>query len=101
VTQSSGPLESVIVARAIKKLNELPGCRAEKLHGGPMSGHQKLDVMICYNGKFFYLEGKRPGLKATPRQEATMEKWRKAGAVCEVFTSAEQAVEIVTGGKGT
>lgn len=88
-------LESVIVDRAIKKLNQLQFCRAEKLHGSAW-GHQRLDVLCCYKGQLFYLEGKRPGRRATPKQEATMMAWRKAGAVCEVFTSAEEAVNIVT-----
>lgn len=92
----SGPLESVIVKAAVAKLNELPCCVAEKVHGGAMSGHQKLDVLCCKDGQMFYLEGKRPGEVPTARQEATMRKWRKAGAICEAFTSAAQAVEIVT-----
>jgi len=92
----NGPLESVIVKAAVTKLNELPNCVAEKLHGGPMSGHQKLDVLCCRDGQMYYLEGKRPGEVPTARQESTMRKWRKAGAICEVFTSAAQAVDIVT-----
>lgn len=92
----SSPLEIVIVKAAVAKLNELPNCVAEKLHGGPMSGHQKLDVLCCREGQMYYLEGKRPGQVPTAKQESTMRKWRKAGAICEAFTSAAQAVEIVT-----
>ena len=87
--------ESHIVAKILKALNGLPMCRAEKLHGGPMSGAQKLDIMCCREGRFYYLEVKRPGGKPTDRQKNTMGKWRLTGAVVECVTSADEALDIV------
>lgn len=91
----TGPKESVIVARAIKKLNELPGCLAQKIHGSAW-GHQLLDVLACVGGQMFLLEAKRPGKKPTSKQEATMRKWERAGCITGAFTSAEEAVDIVS-----
>jgi len=91
----SSPLEIVIVRKIVEKINALPRCRAEKLHGGPMSGAQKLDLMCCVEGRFLYLEVKRPGGKPTARQESTMRLWRATGARVECVTSADEALDIV------
>lgn len=90
-------LESEIVRAIIVALNNLPRCRAEKLHGGPMSGHQKLDILCCRDGRLYYLEAKRPGQKPTARQQSTIAKWRATGAVVEVVTSVQEALNIVKG----
>ena len=87
-------LESTIVTAAINALNKIPGCLAQKIHGSAY-GHPTLDVLVCYQGRMLWLECKQPGKKATARQEATMRKWREAGCVCEVFTSKQEALDIV------
>ncbi len=47
-------------------------------------GAAALDFYVCLHGRFIGIEAKRPGGKATPRQEIIMETLRAAGgmAVC-------------------
>ena len=93
---SAEPLEKVIVNRILKKLNELPECRAIKTHGGAFGHSGQPDITGCIRGRRFDLECKRPGGKATPKQESEMRKWREAGAICGVVTSWEEAKCILT-----
>ncbi len=86
------PLEKTIVNRIIKKLNELPACRAIKTHGGAFGHSGQPDITGCIDGRRFDMECKRPGGKATPKQESEMRKWSDAGSVCGVVTSWEEAV---------
>lgn len=87
-------LESTIVAAAALALNKIEGCQAQKIHGSAY-GHPTLDLLVCYKGQMLWLEAKQPGKKATDRQEATMRKWRKAGCICGVFTSKQEALDYL------
>lgn len=86
--------ESVLTKKILERLNEIEGCRAEKLHGGPY-GSQKLDLFGAKDGKMFYLEVKVPGNKPTKRQESTIRKWQEVGVLCAWVDSVDQAVELV------
>ena len=86
--------ESAIVEGAIRKLNALPRTWAKKFHGTAF-GHAEVDVYGCCQGRAFFLEGKRPGEKPTPRQQKILERWAACGAITGVFTSADEAVSIV------
>lgn len=91
------PLEKTVVNNIIKALNDLPNCRAEKIHGSGY-GHQKLDIHGCYRGRCFMIEAKQPGKKPTERQRATLRKWAEAGAITGVATSKDEALKIVQEG---
>jgi CBS domain-containing protein len=88
--------EAAIVAEALARLRAL-GAVAVKVHGGPYQPALN-DVVGCYRGRAFLLEGKRPGERMTPRQARIAEQWAAAGAIVGVFTSADEAVALVTGG---
>lgn len=86
--------EATIVAKALKRLNAMPGVRARKVHGGAfVSGEPDLDIVAA--GRSVKLEVKVPGETATKLQDRIMEQWRAAGAVCAVVTSADEAIGIV------
>lgn len=88
--------EARIVAAALKQLRAL-GAVAVKVHGGPYQPALN-DVVGCYRGRAFLLEGKQPGGVMTPRQAQTARQWAAAGAIVGVFTSAAEAVALVAGG---
>lgn len=48
-------------------------------------GAPTLDFVGCINGKYFAIETKAPGKKATPRQENTISEMKKAGAAVLVW----------------
>lgn len=88
--------EAAIVTKAQAELRRI-GAVVVKVHGGPMQPDIN-DLVGCYQGRAFMLEAKRPGEQMTPRQHVRAVQWAKAGAITGMFTSAEQAVELVTGG---
>lgn len=91
---SKTPLEKSITKGILARLNSLPGCRAKKYPGGMMGGAE-VDIYGCINGRAFFLEVKRPGEKATPRQESILRAWSEAGAITGVVTSTAEAVEAL------
>lgn len=88
--------EARIVAAALKALRDR-GAVAIKIHGGPYQPDCN-DVIGCYQGRAFMLEGKMPGKQMTPRQQVRAQQWATAGAITGQFTSAAEAVALVTGG---
>jgi len=50
------------------------------------------DVICCINGKMVCLELKRPRKQLTEAQVAFHKEWSKAGAVCVVAHSLEEAI---------
>lgn len=86
--------EAAIVTGAQAKLRRL-GAVVVKVHGGPMQPDIN-DLVGCYQGRAFMLEGKRPGEQMTPRQRVRAAQWAKAGAITGMFTSADEAVALVT-----
>lgn len=87
--------EAALTKKIIEALNSIPDCYAEKLHASQF-GMPKLDVFGAYRGLMFYLEIKVPGKKPTPRQQATMRKWReKAGVHTGWVDSVAGALKFV------
>ena len=87
--------EASLTKKIVSSLNDIPSCYAEKLHASQF-GLPKLDVFGAYRGRMFYLEIKVPGKKPTPRQEATMKKWKtKAGVHTGWCDCIEDAVAFV------
>ena len=93
------PLESSIVNRILKWLNQQPSCHAEKTHGGRWGRAGKPDITGCYRGRRFDLEVKRPGAKPTKLQLATLKRWEEAGAITAVVTNLEEVKAIIKGDK--
>jgi hypothetical protein len=89
--------EATIVAAAQRELRAI-GAVVVKIHGGPYQPDLN-DLVGCHRGRAFMLEGKRPGEPMTPRQRVRSEQWKAAGAITGVFTSAGEAVALVTGGQ--
>jgi len=86
----TGVRESTIHKKCLDWLNAIPGCHAEKQHGS-VYGHQRLDILLCFRGRFGWVEVKRPGDHPTKLQAFTMEKWAiKAGAWCVCVHSLEE-----------
>lgn len=52
-------------------------------------GTPALDCIVCYRGHHIEIETKAPGKKPTPRQEVTMAKKIKAGAMVFVIDGDE------------
>ena len=87
--------ETKLTKKILNRLNDIEGCRAEKLHGGPY-GKQKLDVFGAKDGKMFYLEIKVPGKKPTPKQDSTIRKWKtEAGVLATWIDRVEDAEQII------
>lgn len=72
--------ETRLTRKILNALNSIPDCYAEKIHASQF-GLPKLDVFGAIKGKMFYLEIKVPGNKPTPRQLATMQKWKTKALV--------------------
>jgi len=79
--------EAALTKKIIDALNAIPGCYAEKIHASQF-GMPKLDVFGAYRGKMIYLEIKVPGKKPTPRQQATIRKWREKAGVHTGWTNS-------------
>lgn len=87
--------ETKIQQITVKALNQIEGCRAEKIHGS-MYGFQKLDIFGAVDSMMFYLEAKQPGNKPTPRQNSTMKKWSETGILVTWFDDPNEAVRMVS-----
>jgi len=87
--------ETAIVRAAQRDLRAL-GAVVVKIHAGPMQPDIN-DLVGCYRGRAFMLEAKQPGEQMTPRQKVRAEQWKAAGAITGMFTSAAEAVALVTG----
>ena len=85
-------LEKTIKAAVRKRLTELG---AYQFWPVPMGiGNVSIDCIGCHKGKFFGIECKRPGGKATPRQIVTMREISKAGGIALLIDSMEEAENI-------
>ncbi|MBS4026664.1 MAG: VRR-NUC domain-containing protein [Clostridia bacterium] len=96
---TKAPMESSIVNRILKWLNQQPSCQAEKTHGGRWGRAGKPDITGCYRGRRFELEVKRPGARATKLQLAILKRWKEAGAITAVVTNLEEVKAIIKGDK--
>lgn len=90
------PKEKNIVAAILRALRER-GYWAVKLHGGPYQVAGLPDVLAIKDGRAAWVEVKQPGERATPIQEATIEKLRQAGCLAFVATSANEVIETLQG----
>ena len=92
------PLESNITKAIIKDINDRPGWRARKIHGGAY-GAGWPDILAVNNGQAYFLEVKRPdpyGSPVTPLQRAELDAWASVGAVAVVVRSVAEVREWIT-----
>jgi len=108
MTRLGAETESGIV-NAIRAYLELAGCIVVRINSGaiviPNEKSRRLyrgapagtaDILGCLpGGRFFALEAKRPGKKATPKQAAFLESVRAAGGIAGVACSIEEAAGLL------
>lgn len=61
-----------------------------KQHGSAFTTVGTPDVLGCVAGRMVAVEVKRPGGRPTAAQVAQLAKWRRAGALALVATSADE-----------
>lgn len=96
------------LVRAIQEYLALAGCLAIRVNSGAVpivneNGRRfyrgapagTADILACLpGGKFLAIEAKRPGRKATPKQEAFLQSVRAAGGIAGVAYSVEDAIKL-------
>lgn len=98
------------IVSAIREYLEMVGCIAVRINAGaivvPGEGKSRRlyrgapagtsDILGCLpGGRFFALEAKRPGKKATLKQQAFLESVREIGGIAGVASSIEEAAEVL------
>ena len=87
--------EASLVKNILKRLNGIPGCRAQKTHGGKYGTKGKPDITGCFYGIRFEMEVKRPGEKPDPLQQHEMDQWSNVGAFVKTVHSVEEALNLI------
>lgn len=88
-------LEASRSERIVRKLNELPGCKAIKRipHGYNQKGEP--DVFGCIRGRHFEFETKRPKKGLEKLQSVKVGEWSLAGAITARVESWEDVEQIL------
>jgi hypothetical protein len=89
------PREKTVDHNILRYLNGLPGCTAEKTHGGFYGRRAKSDIVGCINGRAFRFEDKAVGEDATQAQLLYLAKWERAGAMVAVLHSVEECRKVL------
>jgi hypothetical protein len=87
--------ETAITKRILKALNDIPGCRAQKVHGGKYGTVGRPDITACYMGLRIDLEVKRPSRKPDPKQQHELDQWAQAGGITATVHTVDDAMEII------
>lgn len=89
------PSEKSIVKSIQRYLTSIGAWHSNE-HGSEFGRRGIPDLLVCYRGKFFAFEVKKPkvGVLSTI-QKIEIARIRKAGGVAEVVTSAAQVKEII------
>ena len=92
----SAPREAQVV-EAIRREIERRGGYLVKTQPGRGVRAGTPDVLGCVDGRCVAVEAKRPGRESqtTALQRAELEKWRRAGAVVGVVSSAEALADLL------
>lgn len=88
-------LESRLTDRIIKRLRQMPEADVLKLHGSPFQRAGYPDIHVCWQGRCYWLEVKRPGEGPTKLQQHRLVALRKARAVAEVVRSVAEAERLL------
>lgn len=88
------PREDAIVLSVLRFLNGFDNTYARKVPTTRYSAGQP-DIDGCMGGRALKFEVKQTGKKATPKQQAVLDRWQFAGAVTGVVHSKEEVHEIL------
>lgn len=86
--------EAALVRKILAWLREQPETWVMKVHGSPMQVAGIPDLIGVQGGRFFGLEVKLPGGKATLLQDAVMRKIEAAGGVVGVVRSVDEVLAL-------
>lgn len=89
------PREAAIVNGIMRMLRDQPVTWCFKMHGGPYATAGVPDIIGVHAGFFFGIEVKQPGKKPTKLQEHTMKLIERAGGMCCVATTVEEARQFL------
>jgi hypothetical protein len=89
------PREAQVLAQIVRWLKTVDGLWFMKTHGGTYGKAGVPDIIGCLNGRFFGIEVKRPGGKATELQGATMGKINTCNGTAGVAHSVAEAKMIL------
>lgn len=78
--------EGDFIRKLTDELNKRDGVKAIKLHTGPYGRKGEPDILGCFNGRMFAIEGKLAYNKPTTLQVQRIGEWRAAGACAGVVT---------------
>lgn len=87
-------LEKTIIKKIMAWLKTLPDSHFVKVHADAANPGAP-DISGCIRGRRVEIEVKRPGGKATPRQEAKLRAWKNAGALTAIVYSLDEAQEVL------
>ena len=90
-------LETQITRKIMEKLNKMENCRVMKLHGNQYTINGTPDLLIVKEGQTYFMEVKRRGNKATPKQLFELRKWAGAGAITGGVYSVDEAINMIGG----
>lgn len=87
--------ESIIKRHIMQYLGTLHGCYVRTLQIGIIPGRSNAsqgmpDLIVCWQGDVFWIEVKTPKGKVTPKQEAFLDMWRRAGGRAIVARSWQE-----------
>ena len=83
------------IQRKIQSAIRLRGGKCIKIHGGPYSVAGTPDLIGVLDGRSFAVEVKRPGRRATAKQELELSAWGSQGWLVGVVTSVEEVMELL------
>lgn len=94
MSQGSNPLEKSI-EKGIRTAIKQRGGKVYKMHGSQYSLLGAPDLIGCLYNVPFAIEVKRPGGKATPKQQHELDEWAQVGWATGVAHSEEEALQII------
>lgn len=89
------PREKIIVKDILKFLNDLPYCKAIKIHGNQYTESGTPDIFACYRGQTMVFECKQKDEKPTKIQELRLKEWGEAGALNAVARSVDDIENVI------
>lgn len=83
------------IVRSIATGLQKRGAMVVKTHGDPFFPAGTPDLIGCYQGQAFAIEGKAEGEQPTKKQKLELAKWSRAGARVGVARSLRDALDIL------
>ena len=87
--------ESTLVKKILKYLNDLPQCKAIKIHGSRFQEAGTPDILCCKNGETIFIECKIGKNKVTDIQSVRIRQWQEAGASCLVAYTLDDVKKLL------